>query len=383
MKTKRFFLATIILLVIASIIFNGCKNKQEEIIKIGAILPLTGNQAFFGKSEKNGLLFAIEELNKTGGIKQNYKIELIIEDSKGNPSHAIAAANKLIVSDKVKYIFTSLSGVSNAVSSVTKSKNILQFAFAMDDRITQGNEHVFRTYPGTQELAKGLSQMISSDYSNKLAIIYPQQSGYEAVFQEFLIPSLKQKGIKIELIDAFDMKNITTTFRGLITKIRKKRIDALFLGAYYNNMPEIFKIIEENNLLNTLYIFTEFNLQIAVMLNTIDPKKFSNNVKMVIPAYGLYQEISKSDSIRFKEYFLKHNSYPNYDVAFAYDAIKLLAESIETVGKNPDSIKNYMRNIKDYKGMSGKITIDSNNNWRTQWIVAIYSNGNLITIKEK
>ncbi|RKZ22128.1 hypothetical protein DRQ18_03210, partial [bacterium] len=62
------------------IVFPSCK-KQEKVIKIGAILPLTGRTAFLGEGERNALLLAVEEINKEG--INGKKIELIIEDSKG------------------------------------------------------------------------------------------------------------------------------------------------------------------------------------------------------------------------------------------------------------------------------------------------------------
>lgn len=374
----KFKFCTFTLILIGTIIllttYTGCQQKETNIIKIGAILPLTGNQSFFGENERKGLLFALEKINQERERDSLPKLQIIFEDSKGNPADAITSARKLLEFDKVRFIFTSLSGVSSAISSLTKEKEILQFAFAMDDRITQNNNNVFRTYPGTQELAIQLSSLIDYENKSKIAILYPQQSGYESIFKESLIMLLKQKNITITLDDAFDMNNLGATFRGLVNKLKIQNIETIYIGAYYNQMPEIFKILKESNMLNKLRVLTEYNLQIAVSLKLVE-ESILNNVEVVLPAYGLYENSEKNNRILFGSYFSQYNEYPNYDVAFAYDALSILNQAIINKGCEMDSIKTYMKTVKNYDGMSGNITIDENNNWQTQWITGYYQEG--------
>ena len=53
---KRIFSLVVILLIICGLIWVGCQKKVEEkVVKIGAILPLTGDAAKYGKSAKNGI----------------------------------------------------------------------------------------------------------------------------------------------------------------------------------------------------------------------------------------------------------------------------------------------------------------------------------------
>ena len=86
MKHFRVSLATILAVVLVGSLFliNGCKKKEPEVIKIGAILPPTGNLSSYGVDSRKALELAVEKLNKTGGIDGRL-ISLIIEDSQGNP----------------------------------------------------------------------------------------------------------------------------------------------------------------------------------------------------------------------------------------------------------------------------------------------------------
>jgi len=85
------FLVLIIFLAI-SLVLTGCGKKREEkrekvkqkvrvqqeekVIKIGAILPLTGAAAEWGENQMKGMELAIKEVNNKGGIKGK-KIKLI------------------------------------------------------------------------------------------------------------------------------------------------------------------------------------------------------------------------------------------------------------------------------------------------------------------
>src|SRR5574341_2477928 len=58
-----------------------------QVIKVGAMYPLTGDLAKLGEENKDGLQLAIDEINAAGGIKSmgGAKIELVWADSQGKP----------------------------------------------------------------------------------------------------------------------------------------------------------------------------------------------------------------------------------------------------------------------------------------------------------
>jgi len=102
------------LLLVSSVLvqLSGCGEDAANEVKIGVILPLTGEAAFYGESVKNGLDLAAEGANASGGIK-GASISLIYEDSRAMPAEGVSAFERL----------ASISGLSavvgDAVSSVT------------------------------------------------------------------------------------------------------------------------------------------------------------------------------------------------------------------------------------------------------------------------
>ena len=68
-------------LALSALIMAGPAPAQDTI-KVGVVLPLTGDQAKFGEIEKQSFDLALEEINAAGGIKGK-KLEFLIEDDTG------------------------------------------------------------------------------------------------------------------------------------------------------------------------------------------------------------------------------------------------------------------------------------------------------------
>src|SRR3990172_4928425 len=103
MSAYKLVFISVAFLVILSF---GCVKKDGKEIKIGAILPLTGSSAQYGKWIQEALELGKEEINSAGGINGR-RLEIIYEDDQANPTLAANAMRKLINSDKVPLVFGS------------------------------------------------------------------------------------------------------------------------------------------------------------------------------------------------------------------------------------------------------------------------------------
>src|SRR5579872_6110529 len=91
---RRAILAPIIAAgLIAAFAATGAR-ADDKIIKIGALLPISGPGSYFGVQDKQGIELAIEQLNKAG--VNGYKFEVKYEDSACSPLPATQAAKRLI-----------------------------------------------------------------------------------------------------------------------------------------------------------------------------------------------------------------------------------------------------------------------------------------------
>ena len=74
---------------------------QRPPIKIGFLAPLTGGAAQIGRDMVNGFEMYLDE---TGHQMAGRKVEVIVEDTAGNPATAITKVRKLVESDRVHMV---------------------------------------------------------------------------------------------------------------------------------------------------------------------------------------------------------------------------------------------------------------------------------------
>ena len=92
MTMKRIGIAVAIAACVA---MSAPAISAADTIRIGAILSLTGNAAEVGLNMRDGILLAVDEINKRGGVNGS-RIDMAIEDSKSDPKAAIEAVHVAI-----------------------------------------------------------------------------------------------------------------------------------------------------------------------------------------------------------------------------------------------------------------------------------------------
>src|SRR3977135_4253130 len=97
---------------------------SQDTIKVGEFGSLTGDNASFGISQKNGVQMAVEEINAAGGVLGK-KIELTVEDNQTKQGETTTIARKLISQDHVVAL----------VGEVASSKTLEAAPIAQDAKI--------------------------------------------------------------------------------------------------------------------------------------------------------------------------------------------------------------------------------------------------------
>jgi len=110
MKTTWFKMACICIASFAFVALGlGTAATAQEKVRIGVVLPLSGQFAVGGQNVKRGYDLAAEDINKTGGVKAlgGAQIELVYADNQGKQEVAIGETERLIQEEKVAAIMGS------------------------------------------------------------------------------------------------------------------------------------------------------------------------------------------------------------------------------------------------------------------------------------
>ena len=83
-------------------------QAADNVIKIGALLPISGPGSYFGVQDKQGVELALDQLNKAG--VNGYKFDVHYEDSACGPLPATQAAKRLLDQYQPDVVIAALEG---------------------------------------------------------------------------------------------------------------------------------------------------------------------------------------------------------------------------------------------------------------------------------
>ena len=92
LRIPRFAAAT--MAAVLAIAASAAVRADDKVIKIGALLPMSGPGSYFGAQDKQGVDLALEQLNRAG--IGGYKLDVKYEDSSCSPLPATQAAKRLL-----------------------------------------------------------------------------------------------------------------------------------------------------------------------------------------------------------------------------------------------------------------------------------------------
>lgn len=166
---KRLILIIAVLALAAGAIYFYRTTKtapatNEDIIKIGVILPLSGNNAIIGTQLKEGL----DLITAT----QNYdnSFMFIFEDDQMQAARTSAIAQKFVNIDKVDAIITYASQPAAIVAPIAAEHGIIQFANSSDVTFTQYDGN-YAFAPSPEDEMRTLLAAVKKRGAKKIALI--------------------------------------------------------------------------------------------------------------------------------------------------------------------------------------------------------------------
>lgn len=342
---------SICLLLVGLITLIGCSKKTEEL-KIGAIIPLTGNFASYGEPVRDGMLLAIEEIN---GKKNNTKpIRLVIEDDAGDPKTSVNAFNKLASIDKVPIVLGPLSsGCSMATAPIAENNKVVQIStLAGIPALSDAGDYVFRIYPSSELGARfSANQAKSITKANKYAILY-MNNPFGQTARKIYEDAINNSGGKIVAVESFSDGD--QDFRTQITKIKKENPEVLLCSAYWAEGSRILVQMQESKFIVPVFGEDGWRGPIADIVG-------ENGLKMLYFADIAFGPDFKDDEVMqsfIKSFENKYKKRASTYAATGYDAVYLAKKAIDEAGYQSESIKNTLYKI-DFNGALGKLKYDS------------------------
>lgn len=240
--------------------------RAADVVKIGMDNPLTGTYAALGKNEQIGAQYAVEQLNKKGGILGR-QVELLIEDStSGDAGVAVQKARKLIDRDQVNFILGNInSSLAQAIANVANEKGV----FNVDpgghtDSITGKNCHwnTFRVCNTTATEGAAIANVLVKNMGKKFYYLVPDYSFGHTLAAGVEKAAAKAGGVKVgEALTPLG----TTDFSSYLIKAQAANPDVIIVLQQGDDGVNVLKQIVQFGLQKKFHI-AGAQLELEVLL---------------------------------------------------------------------------------------------------------------------
>ncbi len=213
-----------------------------EPIKVGAILPLTGDGSAYGPGMEVAIRAAVDEVNQAGGILGR-PVELFVEDDATNPDQGVLAANKLIDVNGVDAILgTWASSVSLAVAPLTIDADIIEMNVSGSPALTGLSPLVFRANATDAALGATVAQQLFADGNSTMTVLSNNQAGTIGLAEAVRDAFTQAGGTVLDFIEYAD------GLQGYSTEVNRALAtspDVFFLSCYTSDGTQIIRAAYE------------------------------------------------------------------------------------------------------------------------------------------
>ena len=356
-KTERLF--AVVACAVFVFVFMGAekakpaaKPKGEPVkAKIGVISIITGQGAAYGEAITNGIKLARDEVNAKGEVL----IDLKVEDSSGKQEQALAAAQKLINSEKVVAIIgPTLSNEMKVAGPEANASGVPIMGTSTTAKgITQIGKFVFRnSLPESQAIPASVGKAVTKYNIKKVALLY----GNDDVFTKSGFDTMKEvaEKLKLEIVTIQEFQKGQADYKAQLTKIASLKPDAVLCSALYNEGGVILAQARKMGLKVPFVGGNGFNSPKVIEI----AKEAAEGLIVATPWFG-----DKNDP-KVKAFVAKYEKaygkQPDQFAAQAYDAFYIMTNALKAAGTaDRAKLRDSLAATKNFQGVLGKFSFDA------------------------
>ncbi|MEO6972561.1 MAG: branched-chain amino acid ABC transporter substrate-binding protein [Rhodoferax sp.] len=354
--------------------------QDMQVVKIGSVAPMSGSQAHYGKDNANGVLMAVDDLNKEnlviGGKK--IKFEAQVEDDAADPKQGTAVAQKLCDSKVAGVVGHLNSGTTIPASKVYSDCGIpmITGAATNPDLMKPGYKTSFRIIANDNALGAGLALYAADTLKLKKVAIVDDRTAYGQGVAEVFKKVALSKGMQV--VDQQYTTDKATDFMAILTSIKSKSPDAIFYGGMDAQAGAMLRQMDQLGMSNVKYfggdgICTNEIIKIAAGAKSLDG---------VVCAEGGASIAKMPGGTAWKaRYDAKYPGQFQIYSPYTYDATMVLVDSMKRA--NSTDPKVYLPQVlkTDYKGVTSTIQFEPNGELKNPSItLSTYKDGKKVAL---
>ncbi|WP_296305754.1 ABC transporter substrate-binding protein [uncultured Desulfovibrio sp.] len=349
-----------------------------EPIKIGVYLPLTGQNAFGGQLELEGIQLAHKQMPTV----LDRPIELVVVDNKSDKVEAANAVKRLTERDKVvALIGTYGSSLAMAGAEITEKARIPGVGTSCTNPlVTMGKKYYFRAcFIDPYQGAAAATYAFENLGFKKAAVLMDMTNDYAVGLANFFSRSFKKLGG--EVVASLKYSSGDQDFTAQLTELIAKKPDIVFMPAYFAEGAIIMKQARE--------LGATFRLMGADAMDNPDTVKLAGKaaegfLHTTFP-YDPTMPTMSGEAKKFTDAWKA--AYPEKDTnvngALGYNSYFMIYDAIKRAGSaDPEAITKALAATKDLVTPLGTVSINATHDAEMPVGIIEYKDGKRVYVGE-
>jgi len=332
-------------------------SSEQGPIVIGTLGSLTGSEASFGTVVRDGIQFAVDEVNAVGGVRGR-KVELRSYDTQGKIEESVAAAKRLLTQDKVVLILGDVtSSGSLAIADAVQAARVpMVTPSSTHPDVTKKGDFVFRTcfidpFQGGA-MARFARENLKLD---RVAVLHDSKNASSLGLSDTFTAAFKKLGGTVVAVESYSKGD--TDYRAPLLAVKRAKPQALYLPGFYSEVGIIARQARELGLTQPLLGGDGWDSSRLFELagGALEGAYFSSHYAMDNPAPELRRFVSAFQA--------RYGRTPEAASALGYDAAKVSLAAIERAESlSGPAIRDALARTKDFPAATGNLTLDAARN---------------------
>jgi len=365
-RLRSYLVMLLVFFAIFTVSLSGCKQQQEkeakvvesekkaEVVKIGAVLLLSGGNALWGENARKAIDLIIQDVNNKDGVNGK-KINIIYEDSKGDPKVSVSSFKKLVEINKVPAVLGDMVSATTLAMAplANQSKVILIGISSSSPAVTDAGIFVYRVWPSDLYEGKVFAKWVYDEGYHNVGIIYLNNDYGDGLKEAFKV-SFSNLGGKVINEESYLEKE--HDFRPIVSKISQNNPQAVYIVGYYEDTGRIIRQLREGGyqgkLLGTSSSVHEKIFEIA-------DKAVEGFVAAVVNDFDM-ENLTPEQKVFFENFKNNYKIEPDWAATHAADAIMIIVSCLKQNNYDGEKLKNCIDNQKTFHGINKGLTFDEN-----------------------
>lgn len=337
-KLTKIILGIIAIGLIVWAVIASQNPQVNQKIKVGVILPLSGQYAALGESDRNAIIMAKEDLKADN-------IEFIFEDDKYDAKTAVTAYQKLASIDHIDAVVVLSAPSIQAIAPLTNKQNIP--LLGLGGTIVYEKDSVFQLMPSSDSLFPTLGKIYGEKYKN-IAVAHSSATLFADNTKAFM------KGLPTDVKAQDIIISSASDYRTEVQKIIALNPDAVTTFMPKEDAIKFLKALRVQDGAGKIKIVCDFGTAIAIDEYTaaIGADRLEGCI-----ATNLADTTTEEFKAKYKSRF---GGDMMITADFAYDAVGMIQKLASQYAKQ-DWVKELSASGFAYKGeASGEIKFNDN-----------------------